>query len=236
MDTVSLIDKKIEEIYQRLKNESKIVANPYDYHWTIHTETCTHVSLDGLWLEFGVYRGRSICNFARLTNSTIYGFDSFEGLPEKWNNENPLGVFSLAGVIPSGAIAGSNDDNPGMYSTETNRITQPWPKNVKLVKGWFEDSLPVFIRDYTKPDDKVAFLHVDSDIYSSCNTVLTLLEERIVPGTVILFDEICNYPEFREHEIKAFAEFLLRTGYDYKPLVHQDLDYGQGSFIILEKK
>ena len=233
MNTDENVENKIEEIYQRLKNESKIVANPYDYHWTIHTETCRHVSLKGLWLEFGVYRGRSICNFARLTSETIYGFDSFEGLPEKWNDENPLGVFSLAGAVPPGAIAGSNDDNPGMYSTETNKITQPWPSNVELFKGWFDDSLPVFLETHK---DQVAFLHVDSDIYSSCNTVLTLLESQIVPGTVILFDEICNYTEFREHEIKAFAEFLLKTGYQYKPLVHQDLTYGQASFLIMEKK
>ena len=38
MDTKKL-NNKIDEIYNRLKNESEIVANPYDYHWTVHSKT-----------------------------------------------------------------------------------------------------------------------------------------------------------------------------------------------------
>lgn len=236
MDTQDLIDNKIDEIHERLREEAKVfglVDNGKDYQITVHKESASHVTLDGLWLEFGVYRGRSICHFANMTSETVYGFDSFEGLPEKWNDENPKGVFSLAGQIPVGAIDGENHDNPGMYSTETNRITKPWPKNVELIKGWFDDSLPAFVEKHPRP---VAFLHVDSDIYSSANTIFTLLEKQIIPGTVICFDELVNYPEFRDHEIKAFAEFLIRTGYDYKPVVLQDLEYGIATFVICEKE
>ena len=242
MDTIEspkvddLIENKIDEILRRLYEEAEqhgLVDGGRDYQWGVHVASARHVSIDGMWLEFGVYRGRSICHFAKLTSETIYGFDSFEGLPEKWNDENPKGVFSLAGKIPDGAIAGSNDQNPGMYSTETNTVMQEWPSNVKLIKGWFDDSLPLFIEKYKRP---VAFLHVDSDIYSSASTILTLLQNQIVPGTVICFDEMVNYQEFREHEIKAFAEFLLRTGYGYKPVVLQDLEYGIATFVITEKE
>ena len=37
-----------------------------------------------LWLEFGVASGRTINYISTFTNDTVYGFDSFEGLPEKW--------------------------------------------------------------------------------------------------------------------------------------------------------
>ena len=40
---------------------------------------------DGLFLEFGVYKGTSI-NFisSLIPDKKIYGFDSFGGLPEEW--------------------------------------------------------------------------------------------------------------------------------------------------------
>lgn len=51
---------------------------------------------DGFYLEFGVCTGGSI-NFISTLNSEkdIYGFDSFEGLPEYWNAVYPKGAFSL---------------------------------------------------------------------------------------------------------------------------------------------
>lgn len=224
------IESKVEEIHSRLKNESVITRNPLDYHKSYHTLCLQHVSVDGMWLEFGVYRGRSICNFATATEKIVYGFDSFEGLPEFWDKYNPQGVYGLGGVVPSGAIDGSNDENPGMYDSSPTRKTRPWPENVRLIKGLFQDTLEGFLSENEGP---VAFLHIDSDIYSSADFVLRKLENRIVSGTVIAFDEICDYPDYRDHEIKAFAEFLIRTGMSYKPVVHQDLGYSQGCFVIL---
>lgn len=223
------VEKKIDEILHRLQTEAKTIG-VYDGHWTLHCECRRYIQLEGLWLEFGVYRGRTLSNLATLTNQMVYGFDAFEGLPDHWDNDNPKGVYSLAGNVPVGAISGSNDDNPGMYSTEATRTMKRWPHNVRLVPGWFDKTLPAFLELY--PED-VAFLHVDSDVYSSCKTVLTLLRDRIKNGTVIIFDEICDYPDFREHEIKAFAEFLLQTGFNYIPLVYQNLGYSQGCFKIV---
>lgn len=223
------IQQKIDEIHTRLKTEAEVVRNRLDYHKSYHDKCVSHVTLEGLWLEFGVYRGRSICNLAEKTDSTVYGFDSFEGLPEFWDKDNPLGVYSLAGKVPDGAISGSNDENPGMYSDAPTRVIRPWPKNVRLIKGLFQDTLSDFV---ASKEENVAFLHIDSDIYSAAVCVLKELEHKIVPGTVIAFDEICDYPDFREHEIRAFAEYLLRTGRGYRPVVHQDLGYSQGCFVI----
>ncbi len=40
---------------------------------------------DGLNVELGVYTGRSIKKIAEaMPDATVYGFDSFEGLPENW--------------------------------------------------------------------------------------------------------------------------------------------------------
>lgn len=58
------------------------------------------VSTAGLYLEFGVWAGRSINYFARRA-PVIYGFDSFEGLQEDWSGWSfPKGSFALKGRLP----------------------------------------------------------------------------------------------------------------------------------------
>jgi len=140
---------------------------------------------EGLILEFGVWTGNSIRHLASLFPSRrIHGFDSFEGLDEPWITA-PVGEFDLRGKLPE------------------------VPANVTLVKGWFDDTLPGFLAEQP---GKVALLHVDSDLYSSCKTIFSLLRDRIVPGTVIVFDELYNFPGWRDCEYKAFLEWQSETG------------------------
>src|SRR5215813_11465964 len=42
------------------------------------------LSGDRLICEFGVYKGKTVNHIASLTSKTVFGFDSFEGLPEDW--------------------------------------------------------------------------------------------------------------------------------------------------------
>jgi hypothetical protein len=146
---------------------------------------------DGLFLEFGVASGRTISHMARNTPQThFYGFDSFEGLPEAWRSGFDKGVFAQARL-------------PIV------------PPNVTLIKGWFDDSLPTFLRD--RPQMPLSLLHVDCDLYSSTKTIFANLKDRIVSGTLIVFDEYWNYPGWRDHEFKAFEELLAETGIRAEP-------------------
>ena len=61
----------------------------------------------------------------------------------------------------------------------------------------------------------VAFIHVDCDLYSSTKTILSLLAPRLVSGSVILFDEYFNYPNWEQHEFKAFQEFVAASAVKY---------------------
>jgi Methyltransferase domain len=137
----------------------------------------------GLFLEFGVASGRTIRHIASRTASRVYGFDSFEGLPEDWRSGFERGRFAQA--LPA------------------------VPPNVSLIKGWFSDTLPEFT---TKHSDHVAFLHVDCDLYSSTACIFHCLASQIRAGTVIIFDEYFNYPGWRDHEHRAFQEFLNKSG------------------------
>lgn len=54
------------------------------------------VCISGLYLEFGVFLGRTINHMAaQVPAQKFYGFDSFEGLPEEWRAGFPKGAFAL---------------------------------------------------------------------------------------------------------------------------------------------
>jgi hypothetical protein len=142
-----------------------------------------NVSGDQLLCEFGVFQGSTINHVAGLTSKTIFGFDSFEGLPEAWDQGLARGHFAVARL-------------PEVRS------------NVQLIKGWFNETIPPFL---TKHPGGVGFLHVDCDLYSSTKTIFDLLDCRLAPGAVIVFDEYFNFPNWEEGEHKAFQEFLTRT-------------------------
>jgi tetratricopeptide (TPR) repeat protein len=144
----------------------------------------------GLVLEFGVYMGNSIRQIAALVNGAVHGFDSFEGIPEDWCHEQK-GSYSTGGVIPK------------------------VPANVHLHAGWFEDTVPAFIRDEAGP---IRFINIDCDLYSSTRTILELLCRQIVPGTVIVFDEYIGYSGWKDHEFKAFNEAAEKYGWHHEML------------------
>ena len=94
-------------------------------------------------------------------------------------------------------------------------MTPRVPANVTLVPGWFDDTLPDFAKAHDEP---VAFAHLDCDLYSSTRTVLRGLGRRIRPGSILVFDEYFNYPNWQRHEYRAFQEFVAEFGLAYRYL------------------
>jgi len=161
-------------------------ANKFD-HLTCAWE---HVPV-GLALEFGVYKGVTITHLARLApDRQFFGFDSFLGLPEQWSGNR----YSKLNLDRKGKI-------PKV------------PSNVRIVEGWFHETLPGFL---AKHDGPIAFMHIDCDIYSSTKTVLDLTAGRLAPGAVLVFDKFFNYQGFELHEYKAFFEFVERFDIEYR--------------------
>jgi hypothetical protein len=146
-------------------------------------------SIDGLFCEFGVYRGITINIIASKTEATVHGFDSFEGLPEKWREGFDEGTFKMNGLP---------------------RVRD----NVVLHKGWFDETVPRFAEQHPGP---IAFLHMDADLYSSTKTVFDGLGDQIVEGTIIVFDEFLYYPGWQVGEFKAFHEMVeeRRMSFEY---------------------
>ena len=220
-----LIYNKTLEIGSSLVNKAKVIfPDPFDDNKQYHESCVAEAPLDGLYLEFGVHRGRSIGHIAPCTTNIVYGFDSFEGIPEEWcihgsQASLPQHAFSLKGQIPQGMIKGKDQSTKPEYDSSLTQSTEPWPENVELIKGWFDETLPSFVCRPEIIPHKVAFLHIDCDLYSSTKTIFKFLGDQITEDTVIAFDEIYGYNGFHEHEAKAFAEFLIEHKWNYEPLI-----------------
>jgi hypothetical protein len=136
----------------------------------------------GLFLEFGVYKGDSINRLAGLRPGVRwYGFDSFVGLPEAWTLGARAGAFSVAGKLP------------------------PVRDNVTLITRFFDQTLAPFAAAHR--GSKVAFLHIDCDLYSATKTIFAELGDMLQPGCIVLFDELINYAGWQDGEYKALIEF-----------------------------
>lgn len=164
---------------------------------------CVAAAIDGgLYLEFGVHEGRSLRYLRRIIHPDIalYGFDSFNGLPEAWN-DLPQGTFRTR--------------------------ERPRPYNTTVVEGLFAETLPGFVA--THPGH-VSFMNIDCDLYSSTRDVLTAFDDRLVSGTVLYFDELIGYPDWRDGEYKALIEYLAR--HSFVPEVIGVFAYGVGIRLI----
>jgi hypothetical protein len=149
--------------------------------------------VEGLYGEFGVFEGHSINHMAGVLQArhiTIYGFDSFEGLKEDWRGTwYAQGAFDVGGKLPK---------------------VLP---NVTLVKGWFDETVPKFLTDH--PDKPFSFIHIDSDTFEAASLVLALLKDRIVKGTVLVFDEYLGFPNWKNGEFAAWRDFVAAQGIEY---------------------
>ena len=93
------------------------------------------LSCDGLWAEFGVFDGGTLTLAANWRAAhcgpdapPVFGFDTFSGLPEAWEqgaggDTFDAGAFDLAGKLPA------------------------VPANARLVRGLFSDTLPPFLME-----------------------------------------------------------------------------------------
>lgn len=144
------------------------------------------MKFDGLVLEFGVWTGTSTNFIAeKIAPKELHAFDSFKGLETEWNG------------LPK-----------DFFTVDPSKIS--FRPNVKIHNGYFKDSIPEFLTKYNKP---ISFINIDCDLCSSTETVLFTLNNLIVPGTIIYFDELYNYPKWEEGEYNALLTWAY---YNFK--------------------
>lgn len=163
---------------------------------------------DGFVCELGVYKGHSLNEIAKqFSPAKVYGFDTFTGLPEFWRDGFPEGAFDVSG------------------------LPLKFEQNCILYKGLFDETLPRFLEEVATP---ARLIHVDCDLYSSTRSALQILEARIRPGTVLVFDEYFNYPGWHEHEHKALREFIDRSCFGCRYLAYNK--HGQQVAVVITSR
>jgi hypothetical protein len=181
-------------IYENTTKSTRIFPD----HWSLRDSIFENLPHEGLLFEFGVYKGKSINYFAKKMQEKndsriIYGFDSFKGFSEEWTGveqKYSREHFDIGG----GEVVVEN--------------------NIRLIDGYIENTLPKFCT-VLKDTDRVAFIHIDTDTYSPAKTILNALKGRLKKGTIILFDELAGYPNWRSHEYAALVAELDRSWYEY---------------------
>jgi hypothetical protein len=132
------------------------------------------------YFEFGVAGGTSFkwwLEKNKNEHARFFGFDTFEGLPEKWGN---FEKGSMAHAMDSLNI---NDQRASFH------------------KGLFQDSLVPFLEGYNNQNRKL--IHLDADLFSSTIFVLSQFFRFLKPGDILLFDEFA----VPQHEFLAFKIF-----------------------------
>jgi O-methyltransferase len=138
--------------------------------------------IPGDFLEAGVWRGgaslyaRALLMIYGATDRTIWLADSFAGMPVPTDRDTAADNKDLS---RQSFLAVSDDQ-----VRENFRRLDLWDeKQVRLLKGWFKDTLP------SAPVDRLAILRLDGDHYSSTMDTLSALYDKVSPGGFVIADD-----------------------------------------------
>ena len=168
----------------------------------LHTYCIENLPQKGHIFEFGVFKGKSI-NF-------------FENLLKVFEDSRRLFCFYLWTGF-SLEWSGVNEVHPINYHDQKGNLPKV-EDNVILIDGFIEKTLPAFVEKNNI--ETIAFIHIDTDTYSPAKVILSNLKPYFQKGTIILFDELCGYPNWRSHEYKALTETLDKNEYEFIGFAH----------------
>lgn len=244
----------IDSVLRRLVNgyERRVLGKkPPAFGWAARLTHFEHVASEREWqqlmyymemisrvrdipgdvVEFGVAGGASYLAFGRCLRvlergfdhkerRRLIGFDSFEGLP-------PLSELDRAPNASDVHMHEGGFHVPAWYAPLFEFVEQE--EYCVLVKGWFSETLPRFLAE--NPHTAFSLVHVDCDLYESTRVVLEHVWSRVVPGGIVLFDELFHkdypgetlaYREFFQHrsgeytlhrsDVKPDKKFLVKAG------------------------
>lgn len=173
----------IDSVFEGL---NQVVVHKRPIHYVVEMyDTIPNTIDNGNWLEFGVFNGASLkmCyEHLRLIpafRGQLFGFDSFQGLPDTWRG----------------------DFGKGRFATDFERVRAGLPGAIGLYEGWFQDTLPQYIQEHHPNHEPLAFVHHDGDLFVSTAIAFQMLGTLVRPGTILCFDELVGYPGYEKHEM-----------------------------------
>ena len=142
------------------------------------------VGLPGDVIEFGVFKGTSLARlltFRELLEATasrkVIGFDAFGAFPRSGDNDDRAFIedFENAGG------EGYSESEIAEYLS-SKKLT-----NFDLIAGDVLETLPSYL--VSRPQLRIALLHLDMDVYEPTKFVLERLTDRLVRGALIVIDD-----------------------------------------------
>ena len=102
-----------------------------------------------------------------------------------------------------------------MGSFSKNSKLPKVPPNVKLIEGFFHQTVPNF-----PLKTPISIMHIDCDTYESTYYVLTQLAKNLVTGSIVIFDEYYGFTNWRAHEHKALMDFSRMSKKQFKYIAY----------------
>jgi O-methyltransferase len=141
-------------------------------------------NIPGDFIETGVWRGgstifmRAILKAYDVKDRNVWVADSFEGLPAPNEEVYPVDKGDLHHTIDYLKVT---------LETVKNNFSRYGllDDQVKFLKGWFKDTLPV------APIDKLALLRLDGDMYESTMDAMVNLYPKLSAGGFLIVDDYC---------------------------------------------
>ncbi len=138
--------------------------------------------IPGDFVETGIWRGGACIMMAAVmaaygeTDRTVWGFDSFEGLPPPNEGIYPADRGDQLHRFPQLAVSIEE-------VVENFRRMGLWSEQVRLVKGWFKGTVPI------ASVDRIAVLRLEGDLYESTIQVLDGFYPKLSPGGFCIIDD-----------------------------------------------
>jgi len=168
--------QKFHALYRKYRFATMIPRRIFVLNLTAASETLGLLS-SGAVVECGTWRGGMSAALTELSpEREFYFFDSFDGLPPAGELDGP--------VAPQWQKDGENYNNCSASIEEfSSTISLSPAKNIKIVKGLFQNTLPGF------EPPPIAVLRLDADWYDSTMICLQTFWDHILPEGIILIDD-----------------------------------------------
>lgn len=167
-----VINDKLAEISQVAYSTLATLRHTYDMTMAVQ-------GIDGSLVECGVAGGAQLMAMAlTYTNKDIIGFDSFQGIPKAGQHDDQQpGIGDKSQPYAAMAVHSPEQvlENFQRYNVHAYRV--------RLIRGWFENSLQKF------QPVPIALLRLDGDLYESTLTCLKYLYPLVSLGGVVIIDD-----------------------------------------------
>jgi len=165
---------------QQTLRSKRVVSPPL-----VHEATANEWLQGGIILDIGVFLGSSTRILSGLlgNRTMVHGFDTFSGFPEgDWFIDDFVYPSNFSHDEPW--VQGLIQEH-GLTFKDGKPSTQGF--NITYHKGMTFDTLQPVLD--ASPGVPVKFMHIDIDTYEGALHALETCRPRMVPGTVIVFDD-----------------------------------------------